>query len=525
MNPADISKEAPEKVTFHFEGRKLEGIAGEPIAKALFRCGIRTLSYSLKYHRPRGIHCARGRCGRCHMEVDGIPGVPTCITPLENGMRIQRQDFRPFYAPLFTAAMRMLPLPAGFYYRVFTKPAFLRNLFARNVRKMVGVGRLSLDAYGALSPRPGKAPSGLERLESCYEVIVVGAGISGMSAALSAADTILQSPSIPGAAESPEYSGRRHVLLVDEYGAPGGHSIGGPSETQLASEVRRLTREVTRSLAIEYAPQTIAQGFYPPDTLLLSSAWETVAAGKRGAPRNPVAGKPKAPSDQGGARMRRVTARAFVFASGAYDVIPLFENNETPGILGIRAIKLLLERDGYPLGRSAVVYGAGGALEDAVSFLHSKGIRLSAIVAPNGSSEVAGPSHDAPDDIRRVGNARLIKVNGRGWISSATFRTLGGAGGKITLPCEFLCIAFKGQGAYELAHQVGFGFSFSDASLDEEMIMLPIESHRTDTTRVAYFLAGELAGETEWQRKIEQGRRAGSSAAAAAAGVVPAERE
>jgi hypothetical protein len=93
------------------------------------------------------------------------------------------------------------------------------------------------------------------------------------------------------------------------------------------------------------------------------------------------------------------------------------------------------------------------------------------------------------------------------------------------LPCEFLCIAFKGQGAYELAHQAGFDFSFSDASIDEEMIMLPIESHRTDTTGVAYFLAGELAGETDWQRKIEQGRRAGSSAAAAAAGAVPAERE
>ena len=108
-----------DPVTFYFEGRRMQGRLGEPIAKALFRAGVRTLGYSVKYRRPRGIHCARGRCVMCHMSVNGIPGVPTCITPLEADMRIEREDYRPFFAPVLTAAARWFPLAAGFYYRMF----------------------------------------------------------------------------------------------------------------------------------------------------------------------------------------------------------------------------------------------------------------------------------------------------------------------------------------------------------------------------------------------------------------------
>ena len=117
------------EITFLFENRRVRAKSGDSIAKALFDAGLRTLSYSVKYKRPRGIHCARGRCVMCHMEVDGIPGVPTCITPVRDGMRVQRENFRPFFAPFLIAAVRHIPFPAGFYYRMFTRPSFVREMF------------------------------------------------------------------------------------------------------------------------------------------------------------------------------------------------------------------------------------------------------------------------------------------------------------------------------------------------------------------------------------------------------------
>lgn len=68
-----------DKIHFWFEGRLLEGHAGDSIAKALFHNGIRTFSHSVKYGRPRSIHCGRGRCVKCHVEVDGKTGVKSCL--------------------------------------------------------------------------------------------------------------------------------------------------------------------------------------------------------------------------------------------------------------------------------------------------------------------------------------------------------------------------------------------------------------------------------------------------------------
>jgi len=45
----------------------------------------------IKYHRPRGFFCAIGKCSSCLMKVNGIPNVRTCVTELEEGMKIETQ--------------------------------------------------------------------------------------------------------------------------------------------------------------------------------------------------------------------------------------------------------------------------------------------------------------------------------------------------------------------------------------------------------------------------------------------------
>ncbi|MDO9628932.1 MAG: (2Fe-2S)-binding protein [Acholeplasmataceae bacterium] len=80
-----------EEIFFIFEGEKVKGFQGDTIASALHALGVKTLSYSIKEHRPRGFYCAIGNCASCNMVVNGIPNVRTCITPLEENMIVERQ--------------------------------------------------------------------------------------------------------------------------------------------------------------------------------------------------------------------------------------------------------------------------------------------------------------------------------------------------------------------------------------------------------------------------------------------------
>lgn len=84
--------EEKKRVTFYFNGQPMEGFEGEPIAAALMNNGIRVFRTTAKRHEPRGIFCAIGRCTDCMMVVDGIPNTRTCVTSLEAGMRVEKQE-------------------------------------------------------------------------------------------------------------------------------------------------------------------------------------------------------------------------------------------------------------------------------------------------------------------------------------------------------------------------------------------------------------------------------------------------
>ncbi len=80
------------KISFTYNGTIVEGYQGEPIAAALHAAGVRVLSHSLNYKRPRGFWCAIGNCSSCNMQVNGIPNVRTCVEPLQDGMIVETQS-------------------------------------------------------------------------------------------------------------------------------------------------------------------------------------------------------------------------------------------------------------------------------------------------------------------------------------------------------------------------------------------------------------------------------------------------
>lgn len=82
------------EVEFWFDGRKISGYEGEPIAAALHAAGVRVLSRSERLDRPRGFFCAIGTCSSCIMRVDGQPNVRVCIERLREGMVVETQHGR-----------------------------------------------------------------------------------------------------------------------------------------------------------------------------------------------------------------------------------------------------------------------------------------------------------------------------------------------------------------------------------------------------------------------------------------------
>lgn len=467
----DAGSQAGRDVYFTFEGRKLAGRAGESIAKALFRNGIRVLSYSVKYGNPRGIHCGRGRCIMCHVEVDGVTGVKSCITPLAPGMRIRRQQYKPFYGSFLTWVMRRVPFPAGFYYRMFTRPRLVREAFIGTIRRVAGAGRIDDRPQAPRDLTP--PPAILSRLAGTYDVVVVGAGVSGMTAALAASDA--------GAG----------VLLVDEYSAPGGHMIGRMADAGLEAARNELIRR-TAGADLESAAGLTAQGFYEPGRLLVGRESK---GGVTGA---------------GGGGMKSISAGAFIFATGAQDLIPLFENNDLPGIFGARGLRLFVERDDLVPGRNAVVYGEGPGVADTVAMLSSRGVETEAVVNPG-----AGPPAGIPAGIRLVQGAKLVRAEGREWIARAVFKTSGGD--CVTLPCDLLCVAGPGQPSFELAQHAGFRFELRTPGVPgggtASKVMMPASDTIEDDGGPRRYLVGEASGRFDWKSMTEHAAAAGAAAA------------
>ncbi len=58
--PWGLHLDRTRTLSFRFEGRQYEGLAGDTLASALAANGVDVLSRSFKYHRPRGLLGARG---------------------------------------------------------------------------------------------------------------------------------------------------------------------------------------------------------------------------------------------------------------------------------------------------------------------------------------------------------------------------------------------------------------------------------------------------------------------------------
>ena len=176
-----------DNVTIIFAGKSIACRPDTSIGVALLENGVRHISHSHKYGKPRGLTCARGHCTSCLMRVDGVPNVRTCQTPVRDGMVVEIQDAGAFYgAPM----QKMLSIggnlfPVGFYYKWFTKPTVLSRFFLDQIRPLTGVGKLPAPSAASLALPEGKEVEVVPAKElGNLGTLIIGAGPSGLAAAL-----------------------------------------------------------------------------------------------------------------------------------------------------------------------------------------------------------------------------------------------------------------------------------------------------------------------------------------------------
>ena len=79
-------------IAFTFDGRPMTGAPGDTVAAALLANGVRAGRRTPASGSARGPYCMMGVCFECLVEIDGVPARQSCMVPVQEGMKIRRQD-------------------------------------------------------------------------------------------------------------------------------------------------------------------------------------------------------------------------------------------------------------------------------------------------------------------------------------------------------------------------------------------------------------------------------------------------
>ncbi len=405
--------ERGRELTIYFDGKPLKAYENETVAAALYASGVRVFSRSIKYHSPRGFFCAIGRCNSCMMEVDGVPNVKTCVVRVGDGMRVKLQrSFTDKLAPLLNR-MKLSPLT---YIKMFTRPSFIYKPAMKVMRQFTGIGSLPKRVRGEVGKK------GDEELSA--ELLIVGAGPAGLSAAIEAGQLC------------------KNVILVDDKDRLGGQLIKQThtffSDVKYAAGKRgfklgeEMVGKILKMKSVRVFTNTSALAYYPQENLMLML--------------------------KGNDTLLKVRAKKYLIATGAYERMLVFENNDLPGVYGAGGVQTLLNVYGIKPGRHGLMVGTGNVGLIVTYHLLQAGVNMKAIMAPSFRRIRGYFVHAAK--VTRLGvpiitRHTILKALGRDRVEGAIiikidekYNPIPGTEKKID--CDFICLGIGLNPTYDL---------------------------------------------------------------------------
>ncbi|SHK96200.1 sarcosine oxidase subunit alpha [Roseovarius marisflavi] len=334
-------------IGFTFDGARYQGFEGDTLASALLANGVRMVGRSFKYHRPRGVMTAGSEEPNALVTVGfgaaQEPNLRATTVELREGLWARSQNRWPSLG-FDLLAVNDLAAPflgAGFYYKTFMWPRrFWERVYEPLIRRAAGLG--------ALSGAPDE--DRYERAFAHCDLLVIGAGPTGIMAALSAAKA--------GA----------DVILADEDTLPGGRLLAETIEIDGvpgAIWAKEMAAELAAMPNVRVMTRTAITGAYDQGTY---GALET---------------RPHAVARRPGAACGtfwRIVARRSVLAAGALERPIAFANNDRPGVMMAGAVRAYVNRWGVTPGQSVVVFGNNDSAHRTAADLDEAGVHVAALV-------------------------------------------------------------------------------------------------------------------------------------------------
>jgi sarcosine oxidase subunit alpha len=411
-------------VTIDFEGHSVPAFEGDTVGSALAATGVTITGRSFKYHRPRGLVCMTGSCPNCLMQIDGLPNIRSCIEPVRDGMRVERQNAWPsvdrdIHGWLNTVSFMM---PPGFYYKIFQHPRWAWRRVEPFIRSKAGLGKV---------PRHIESSS-RERVNLHCDVLVIGAGPSGLAAAAEAAAT-----------------GASTIVLEQR------RETGGFLSAMSDPTTRDVLRAEAESSGARLLVETSAFGVFEGPLVAATDA----------------------------ERLYRIRAKHLIFATGSVEQPVVFPNNDLPGVMLSSAVDLLVNRFRVLPGRRAVVQTSSDAGHVTARTLRDAGAAVTIVDLR--------PDAEAADGIRVVSGVSIASAAGRRRVSSVTVEGPGSSGEKI--PCDLVVLAGFSSPSTNLLSMTGAEVEFDDRVQTFLPVRLPRNVHAVGGAAGASSLDSALA--------------------------------
>ncbi len=467
-----IDRDRP--VSFTFDGRRFEAFAGDTLASALIASGVMTVGRSFKYHRRRGILSAGveepnalvtlGSGGRSE------PNTQATAVELHDGLVARSQNRWPSLSFDVMAVNGLLSpfLSAGFYYKTFMGPTRgAWRIYERFIRRAAGLGE---------APREPETDR-YEKSHAFCDVLVVGGGAAGLSAALAAART-----------------GAR-VILCETGAEPGGHLFAERrriNDVPPAEWARATAQALTAFPNATVMPRTTVWGYYDGNVLAaLERVTDHLADKPAHLPRH---------------RHWTIRAKEVVLATGAFERPILFGDNDLPGVMLAGAVGRYALAHGAAAGRAIVLFGAHDGIYETALALAEAGAAVAAVVDPRPE-----PPADLASACERAGiplrpGCAVRRAAGRREVAGVEIGRADGQGAAETLPADVVATSGGWSPAIHLHSQAGGRPVYDDVA----GIFLP------GAPREQWRSAGACRGVFRLADCLADGSAAGRDAAASA---------
>lgn len=404
-----------QELSFKFNGKQYTGFAGDTLASALIANGVSIVGRSFKYHRPRGIMSAGAEETNAFVQLlggDEEPNVLATTLQLVDGLEARSVSAKPdarFNPGEITNLLHRF-FPAGFYYKTFMWPRDRWDWYGRFIRKIAGWGTAPKRAAGGRYEH---------RYHHC-DVLIIGAGPAGLSAALSAGR-----------------SGAR-VLLIDDQTEAGGYLLGSSVEIEnrpALSWVAHAVAELDALADVVRLREASATGYYDQNFVTVLE-------------RRP---------DKAWVRERlwKVRARRVILASGAIERPITFADNDRPGIMLTSAASNYCLRYGVRPGQRAVVFtNNNGSYQHAIELLDS-GVDVAAIVDLRAQPDANIAEELATRGVDVLHESHIAKVIGSRTVAAVEVAGSGKNGQRRKINCDLLLVSGGWNPSVHLHSQSG----------------------------------------------------------------------